>query len=151
MFRRAVFLTLVMTIGCSKPVEFQRGEVGGTVTLDGQPLEEGTISMFPDVKVKGTRVQAKIVAGKFSFSKNDGPAAGANRVSISAVKKTGKKISVEGVETEESVESIPWQYNEVTMLTADVKVGPAKNDFKFELKSQSLPRDINGGSSSGVP
>ena len=131
MLRLAVLLTLVMTIGCSKPVEFQRGEVGGTVTMDGQPLEEGTISMFPDVKVKGTRVQAKIVAGKFSFSKNDGPAAGANRVSISAVKKTGKKISVEGVETEESVESIPWQYNEVTTLTADVKVGPGKNEFTF--------------------
>ena len=145
MFRLAVCLTLVMTIGCSKPAEFQRAEVGGAVSVDGQPLAEGTISFYPDVKVKGSLVQAKIVEGKFTFSKNDGPALGAHRVSISAAKKTGKKVSVEGVESEEIVESIPWQYNLETSLTADVKPSPAKNDFKFELKSQALPRNTEGG------
>ncbi len=149
MFRRAACLMIVMSIGCSKPAEFQRAEVGGTVSVDGQPLAEGTISFFPDVKVKGTRVQAKIVAGKFTFPKTDGPPVGVNRVSISAPKKTGKKVSVEGVETEEIVESIPWQYNEETTLTADVKSGATKNDFTFELKGQALPRNADG--STGAP
>ena len=95
--RLMLCLSVVALIGCSKSVEFQRAGVSGTVTHDGQPLEEGTISIYPDVKVKGTLVQTKIVAGKFSFTKQDGPATGANRVSISALKKTRKKVSNDGV------------------------------------------------------
>ena len=147
MFRPVAGLMIVMTIGCSKPAEFQRAEVGGAVSVEGQPLAEGTISFFPDVKVKGTRVQAKIVGAKFTFPKNNGPSVGINRVSISAPLKTGKKVSVEGVETEEVVESIAWQYSEETTLTADVKSGSTKNDFTFELKGQALPRNVDGSSS----
>lgn len=149
LLRFMLCLTIVSTMGCSKPVVFPRAGVAGTVTLDGQPLEEGTISIYPDVKVKGTLVQAKIVAGKFSFTKQDGPAAGVNRVSITAIKKTGKKISNDGVESDETFQYIPWQYNEETTLKADVKPEPAKNEFTFDLKGQALPRNADG--STGAP
>lgn len=147
--RLVLCLTLVAPMGCSKPTEFQRAGVVGTVTLDGQPLEEGTISIYPDVKVKGTLVQTKIVAGKFSLTKQDGPATGANRVSITATKKTGKKVSNDGVESDETIQYIPWQYNEETTLRADVKPEPAKNEFVFDLKGQVIPRNADG--TSAVP
>ena len=151
MFRYVACLSLVMLIGCSKPAEFQRAEVEGTVTLDGESLADGFVAIYPDVKVKGPRVQAKIVGGKFAFSKLDGPAVGANRVAISATKKTGKKISVEGVETDEVVESIPWQYNEATTLTAVVKASPPKNELQFQLKGQTLPREADGSAGNVAP
>lgn len=147
--RLMLCLSVVALIGCSKSVEFQRAGVAGTVTHDGQPLDEGTISIYPDVKVKGTLVQAKIVAGKFSFTKQDGPAAGVNRVSITAIKKTGKKISNDGVESDETFQYIPWQYNEETTLKADVKPEPAKNEFAFDLNGQAIPRNADGAT--GTP
>lgn len=144
--RQVVWVILVSAIGCSKPVEFQRVEVTGTVTLNGQPLEEGTISIYPDVKVKGPLVQAKIVGGKFSLTKKEGPATGANRVSIKAVKKTGRKISSDGIESDEVLQYIPPQYNDDTTLKADVKPEPTKNEFVFELSGQVAPRNADGTS-----
>ena len=41
--------------------------VEGTVTLDGQPLEEGSIGMGPMVGQPGTAVGGKIINGEFKL------------------------------------------------------------------------------------
>lgn len=141
-------MLLTCVLGCSKGPEFQRVEVSGTINLDGQPLDEGTVTFSPAEKVKGSIVQAKITGGKFSLAEKDGPAVGNNMVSVISVKKTGKKVQVEGEEQDEVKQVIPWQFNEETKLTADVKAKPAVNDFKFELTSKPAPRGEEG---EGVP
>jgi hypothetical protein len=143
-FNLVVLVCLALFIGCSKKSEFQQAAATGIVNVDGQPLEDGTIQFYPDVKVKGVLVQAKVTGGKFSFTKESGPTVGANRVSVSATKKTGNKVSNDGVESDEVIQYLPWQYNEATKLTAVIKPAPETNELKFELKSEAEPRPVDG-------
>lgn len=149
LLRVLLCLCVISAVGCSKKPEYQRAAASGTVTLDGKPLEEGTITIFPDVKVKGILVHTKIVGGKFSFKKEEGPSVGKQRVSITATKKTGQKVSNDGVESEETVQYIPWQFNEGTILTADIKAEPNKNEMTFELTGQAAARNNDG--SANIP
>ena len=123
-------LGLAALTGCGQSVQ-------GTVTLDGNPVDGGTISFTPKQEGgPGTKAGGPIVGGKYSLNGGKAPASGSYRVDISWPKPTGQRIPTPGdpeVQMDETAESIPANYNSASTLTADVKTG--SNVIDFELKS----------------
>ncbi len=118
--------------GCGKSGP-ARASVSGTVTFDGAPVEEGMIEFIPFPGVVGPPVQIAIKDGKFSSPKDSGPTVGKNNVQITAMKKTGKKVkTIMGEESDEVVQYIPPQYNQLTQLNTEITTGT--NNVDFELK-----------------
>ncbi|MEM9353116.1 MAG: hypothetical protein AAGA92_08890, partial [Planctomycetota bacterium] len=75
---------LVGLAGCRDPTG--RQQVTGTVTLDGDPLPEGRISLRP--LATGPSAGGKIVEGQFEIDRTKGPLPGAYTVSIQSYKDT---------------------------------------------------------------
>src|SRR5438128_90160 len=74
-------------IGCSGGGgdDLPRQPVAGTVTLDGEPLNEGAILFAPTGKSEGAvaSATARIENGQFSIPRDQGPVPGTYKVSIS--------------------------------------------------------------------
>jgi len=136
----ALFLCLFLT-GCGSP------GVSGTVTLDGQPVDGGTIALFPTGGGGAgapTGVPGEIKGGKYTLSaENLKP--GEYRVEIYWYQKTGKQVENKndpGTKVDETKQVIPDEYNRSTTLKVEVKSGSTTADFA--LKSGGV---ITSGSS----
>jgi len=123
----ALVFPVVFLAGCGGS-----GQIEGTVTLDGQPVDGGTISFI------GTGSQGnaggQIQGGKYSVESKLAP--GTYKVEIDWMKKTGKTIpnkSDAGTTQDETKQVIPVEYNRQSKLTAEIKSG--SNTINFELKS----------------
>ena len=122
-----IVLVFVLLAGCSQGPKYC--DVSGTVTLDGQSVEDGDI-LFADVggvlgpdaaKIKGGHFQAKVKEGK-------------KRIEINAPKIIPGGAKGAGGEPVPE-ETIPTEYNTKSTLTEEVTVaGP--NEFKFTLQSR---------------
>ncbi|MFM8274911.1 MAG: hypothetical protein ACKODX_21625 [Gemmata sp.] len=124
-----LFLVLTAFVGCDKtPAKPVPVAVGGTVTLDGQLLAEGTVyfktvatGAFDTLPVKGGKFEGMAEVGE-------------RRVEINAYRI--RKLTDDpmgGTEVKESI--IPSRYNAESTLTATVTAqGP--NAFKFEVKTK---------------
>src|SRR5947209_518235 len=125
----AVFLLLGTLFGCggSMPI----GEVNGTVTLDGVPVDGGSIEFRP---AEGPTAGCLIEAGKYSAE----VPAGISEVQIIWARPTGKKRRAFPDDKSpfivETREAIPSKYNQKSTLTIDVK--PGKNEKNFELTTK---------------
>ena len=138
--RRFVLLVIGLAcVGCGEkdPLAAKRGSVSGTVTFDGQPVEEGRITFTP-VGTEGQLAGAEIKDGKYTIPLKEGPVAGQHKVSIVASRKTGEQREAPmpappGTKIEVKEEYIPLKYNRQTTLTADIKAGENKDvDFKLD-------------------
>jgi len=120
--------------GCSDQKTFERTEVEGLVTLDGNPVEKGVITFIP--AGKGATAGAEIKSGKFKISKENGPSPGDYRVEIDSSVPTGKKILDTDGETmvDEFKNGIPPQFNRQTELTITLKNGNNQQLFDLETK-----------------
>ncbi len=120
--------------GCG-PSGPTRAEVTGTVTLNGEPVAEGSINFFPVAGVKGPEAGAAIREGKYHIPRNVGPVVGENRVELRAFQKSGRRIqdptAPPGTMTEEIANIFPVEYNTNSTLVRDVQKG--KNEFVFEI------------------
>ena len=129
----AALLGVVSFAGCQPddglcPVE-------GTVTLDGQPLAEGSIGMGPMVGQPGTAVGGKILNGEFKIRASEGEML----VNI----RSQKKVPIENPtpdevahnDTERTVELVPEKYNDRSELKFTVVKG--KNKATFDLRTDS--------------
>jgi hypothetical protein len=124
---------LFVLTGCSGG----RPAIEGTVTLNNEPVDGGTITLVPVGKDHQNRtpVSIPIVGGKFALLAGKGPKVGEYRVEIVWKKKTGKKVPVPGDpgnEMDETVEAIPPKYNTESMEKVEVK--SSGNSFNFPLK-----------------
>jgi hypothetical protein len=133
---KTVGVLLLAFSGCGQS---DRASVSGRVTLDGQPLQSGSITFFPTGNTKGPTAGDVIEGGIYSVSASRGPVAGQYRVEIRSMRKTGRKIRVPvpappGTMMDELVSGIPAIYNDESTLTAEVIKG--KNHFDFDLKSK---------------
>jgi hypothetical protein len=112
-----------------------RQEVSGTVTLNGQPLADGTIQLMPMSQEQGTLAGGEVKDGKFSIDRTAGPVPGGYKVMIfsaggAAPASTGE---MPGQAPPPPKELIPPQYNSASTLNVEVKAeGP--NTFDFPLK-----------------
>jgi hypothetical protein len=125
---------LVIVTGCEHS---DRGSVSGAVTLDGQPVDGGIISFFPNGREARKSACTTIAAGRYAVPAGSGPAIGANRVEIRWSRKTGKKVPgalLASRETDELVEAVPARYNANSELKVEIK--PGDNQADFQLKSK---------------
>ena len=107
--------------------------VRGVVTLDGQPLADGIISMVP-VDGQGATAGDAIKNGKYSLTTTPG----AKRVEITANKVVGRRQAYEGDPNSpwmDIVEPIvPPRYNRQSELTCELKAG-GNGGVNFDLLS----------------
>ncbi|WP_145025961.1 hypothetical protein [Caulifigura coniformis] len=123
--------------GCSGGVELNRREVRGSVTMKGEPLETGTVTLFP--LGNGHVASGRIENGTFLIEQAFGPIPGDYRVEITGQKSTGKMIRVEepGAEPREVAETksiVPGEYNERSTLALTVGEKETVVEQSFELK-----------------
>jgi len=103
--------------GCSN-----RGhdELTGEVTLDDQPLRQGSMLLVPVDRAKGTPAGGEIQDGRFSLTGKQAPRIGAYKVEIRAMRKSGRKVQKEmgkpGELEDEIVEAVAPRFNSATRL-----------------------------------
>ncbi len=122
-----------MASGCSGS---NRGAVGGTVTVNGEPLNEGQISFVPMDPALGPTAGATISNGQYQIDAVRGPVAGEYQVQIHAFRKAGKKIW-DGMGDEKAR---PDQKNYVQELAPYL---PAKYNDKSELRTTIVAGKVN--------
>lgn len=105
--------------------------VGGAVLVDGQPLEDGTITFTAP---NGKLYSGKIQGGKYADVKTE---PGANKVQLSEHRPGPKKMSFNGPggSLQDTVEEgLPEKYNEKSDLTLEVQPGPNTKDWQVQGK-----------------
>jgi hypothetical protein len=124
----AVALLIAAAAGCSGG-----SSVDGTVTLDGQPLKEGTVRFVPVDPNAGGTVGAPVKDGKFTAEVPHGE----YRVEFSSPKVVGKR---KAYDTPDSPvvdivdELIPARFNTTSDLRVTVKKGGQKETFALTSK-----------------
>jgi hypothetical protein len=140
MIRRRLVLASVCFVcvlsGCgSDPLG--RHAISGSVTLDGAPVDNGSITFQPTEQAT-TSSGAMIKGGKYSIARDQGLPVGKYRVAISAPKPgTGGDVPPGEMpgETPPAVEMIPPEWNVNSNQTIEVKAdGPF--EFNFEVVSK---------------
>lgn len=131
----------LLSIGCGggNPADSgpTRYALTGQVTLDGMPLESGTISFLPPSEMDSLRVAGgPITNGTFSVPREKGANEGTYRVEIRSLKPSGKKVPDPdmGGMIDVMVEAVPPRFNDKSELKAEV--GPGKTEFDFVLISK---------------
>jgi hypothetical protein len=130
-------LTTPLINGCGKSTD-GRVAVSGEVTLDGQPLDRGTIEFHPK-SAGGTMTGGMISNGTFTIAADQGPKPGSYEVRVFAA---GAGTTVDpneppGPESQAKppAERIPARFNVKSELTAEV--GPDGDaGMKFALESK---------------
>ena len=129
-----IVLLGLLPIGCGggAPAGPERATIKGTATLDGLPINGGTVTFQ---NTKGAAGGA-IANGAFEFSGDTGAVLGDYTARFSWLKPTGKKMKDPdtGEEIEETAEVIPDKYNAQSGERVTVKAG--ENVYKFELKTK---------------
>lgn len=125
----AIALCLSVT-GCNHGPPY--GDVSGQVTLDGQPVETGSIRLIPidgnTASGGGTIEHGHYTASHVPVNKF--------RVEINAGKGPAMPPGTDPLKYQGvmGVELIPARYNTQSELTLDVKEGTHEHDFKLESK-----------------
>jgi len=131
----AVLLCTIAVLGCNRSQGPRRAAVSGSVTLDGKPVPEGTITFLPSGDTQGPSAGGEIRDGAFDLNARQGPVVGTCRVEIRATRKTGEKVQF-GVREADAVEQyIPQRYNTRSELTAAV-IADEPNRLDFELTAR---------------
>ncbi|MBN2296813.1 MAG: hypothetical protein JXM70_30590 [Pirellulales bacterium] len=127
-------LTAVFLVGCGGP---GRQAIEGTVTLDGQPLQEGYVRLQPQPGTSSPAAGAPIEDGVFSIASERGIFAGKFFVEITAMRPSGRMLTdpETGQPYQEKVQVLSERYNKATELTVEVVEGES-NTFVFELDSK---------------
>lgn len=127
----------LLALGCGKG-DANRGTVSGAVTLDGKPLEQGSILFTPIEGTKGVVAGGQIQNGQYRFVGATGPAIGMNRVEIQAMRKNGKMIpkpmGAPGEMVEGSEQAVAARFNSESTLKIEIK--PGENTANFDVTSK---------------
>ena len=116
--------------------------ISGSVTLDGQPVEDGSISLMP---VNGGSMGGGLIENGYYTAKSS---PGEMAVQIHAHKMVQKKNptreEIERGLTEDSVSIIPDVYNRQSKLR--ITVAPDQRSFEFNLtKDGKIPEGMSAG------
>ena len=131
-----VLLLLFCFSGCGGPDTGRLG-MSGTVTLDGNPLSEGTIELYPLRGTGGPASGGDISNGRFAIAPAKGLFAGSFRVEIKAYRGTGKNRlnKYSGEEFEVREQYLSKRYNQRSELTCEISTD-GENYQEFHLKSE---------------
>ena len=126
----ALACSLAFLAGCGGGVS----SVAGTVTLDGTPIDSGTITLVPQA-ADGAKVSGAIADGKYAIAADRGAKPGKYKVEFTWDKKTGRKTSNgDGGFNSETSQALPPQFNTASTQTAEVKAGAQTIDFPLSSK-----------------
>jgi hypothetical protein len=130
---------LLNIVGCGDGDSLPREAVSGTVAVEGKPLKTGLITFLPASSEVTTQGGGPVVEGKYTVSRNQGLVPGKYKVVISSPEDTPEKFTdtafnnnAPGMPPIPAKEVIPAQYNNKSLLTAEVTSG-GKNVFEFNL------------------
>lgn len=131
-----IFLTPFALSGCGDG----RVVVRGAVNVDGQPIEEGSISLEP-ANGDGPTTGGIIKEGKYELTGHAAVIPGDKIVRIVGLRKTGKMIeagppSPKGTLIPQMIQCVPSHYNDQSRLRLEVTPGKA-NTHNFALDSQA--------------
>jgi hypothetical protein len=132
-FRRAagaaLALSLAALVGCGGGGT-KRASVEGTVTYDGKPIDNGSITFVPDGGGDRPKAGGSIKDGKYSIGAGEGgPVPGKYKVEITWDKSVGKKLDPDIQGGANTKQVLPDKFNKATTLTAEVKSGTNTIDF----------------------
>lgn len=135
--QKAAIVALLVggAVGCGGGPE--RLGVAGQVTLDGQPLPDGEIVFRPTAATEGPSVAGSIENGAYDIPDERGPVPGSYAVTITAERKTGRKIKADilgNATTDQYEQYLPERYNDKTELSAEI--AESRDDLDFELTSK---------------
>ena len=110
-----------------------RVAVEGSVSFEGSPVTEGSITFIP--VAAGPAAGTTIENGRYLIAEDKGPSPGEYRVEIRSPRLTGKQaLGTDGVTMEPVIEEgIPAKYNSKTELKSTLASGQ-KNQVDFDLK-----------------
>ena len=137
------FVFLLPLAGCSGGANLpELGQVSGTVTLDGQPLDGATIEFVPEKGRPSSAITDESGNYKLRFSATtNGAVLGKHDVAIRSfrdpVSAEGDQPGVEGRD-----ELLPARYHENSELTAEVAAG--SNTIDFTLTSEGAKKCTAG-------
>lgn len=139
-----LFVTLVSVGGCGAGVDpLQRQAVVGNVTLNGEPIEEGSITFQPEAASGetttggATATGAVISEGKYEIPKENGLAPGSYRVSISSPEPVPDRSGDDLMNNPgpPRKERVAAKYNSKSELQAKIESG-SQNTFDFQVTSE---------------
>ena len=109
-----------------------RQAVSGSITLKGQPLDEGTINFAAKPPAEGF-AGALIKDGKYNISAEQGLLPGVYEVRITAPEKGAEVLSdAPGEAGPPAKDRVPPQFNATTTLTFEVKTG-GENEYNLDI------------------
>ena len=140
-----VYIGLLLTSGAISgcgPSGPPRVEISGSVTLDGAPLESGSIAFIPEEGVIGPMAGGEINKGVYRIAPTDGPTIGPHKVEIRAWREAGQ-VDVKGVANSTGGPSgggavaqmemyVSADYNTNSKLHVAVEQGENQHDFDIE-------------------
>jgi hypothetical protein len=130
--RWVFLLAAVFLVGCGGTDGLSRCSVSGKVTLDGAPVEEGSITFVPTEGTSGPMAFGEIADGEYAISADErGPVVGKHKVQIEAYRDSGTKDSG-GAPLKDQV--VPAKYNTQTTLVVEIAEGSGTHNF--DLTSQ---------------
>lgn len=126
-FLLAAILNLTLMMGCGGG-PYELAPVSGTVTLNGEPLADATVSYEPmraaDKEVVGPGSVGKTdEAGKYeleTYKQETGAVVGKHKVRISTFKSVLEDIKNSDAVKVVSQEKVPWNYNRHSSLSVKV-------------------------------
>lgn len=137
----------ILITGCGGRIT--RCEIEGSVTVDGQPIKDGSITFQPLAGTSGPVVGASIADGQYKIEKVKGPVVGEYQIELTGRGPTGRKITTEvagdKIETEEMKDIIPLKHrtqndpmsknSAIGREPLKANVVPGKNIIDFNLKN----------------
>lgn len=142
---RSVVATLfICTLGCSRNAP-DRASIHGFITVNGQPLELGSIMFVPSGTTRGPTSGGSIRNGMYSISQVHGPVVGDMNVRFSAPKLNPGVPAPTGNNEifrlmTQSEEMLPSHYNSKSTIHYTTKPGDNEFNYDIELKS-AVPSD----------
>jgi hypothetical protein len=126
---------VMSSAGCGGPV---RRAVAGSVTLDGQPLEEALI-LFVPLDAGGRKTGGPIAAGRYEMGKEVGLLPGRYRVEVADDPPIDPGMRPDRVQPLPR-RQLPVAYSVASRLTVEVTAdGPAEFDFQLTMKPHAHP------------
>ena len=133
----AILLLGAIAVGCSRVP--RRFALEGQVTVDGAPLESGSMAWIPTGQTGGPTCGGSITRGRFAIPAPEGAREGQYRVEITASRQSERadSLGLDGMTTAHSViQYLPARYNSESDLVATV-IRSGKNLYTFELTTEN--------------
>jgi hypothetical protein len=131
----ACLASVLVLAGCGQGDAGTRAAVTGQVTLDGKPLAQGAIKFAPMDQTRGVVTGVSIHDGHFELPAEIGAAIGWNRVEITGMRKSGKKVQDPfGPPGQLETSAVAPRFNVSSDLKIEIK--PGENTAQFEVKSK---------------